>query len=185
MTNTWRFCCLFVFSLCVSLSTELQPNQMVGLWSGLLSYPGLRTVLRLCESRHTSIVCQAEQGAYRSVGSRVSRWLPAAAQRGGRVIRARSGLGWQPCLLRGGERWETWAFTWTADRCGDRWRGDKQRNWSHMNLCTAQFPLVSVGSQMIMKDKTTRVILWCGHIWTFNSSAAEIMKQLKSDKHRD
>lgn len=50
---------------------------MVYLWSGLLSSPCLRTVLRLCGSRHTSIVCAAEQAAYRSVGSRVSQWLPA------------------------------------------------------------------------------------------------------------
>lgn len=56
---------------------------MVDPWSGLLSSLGLRTLLGLCGSRHTSIVCTNEQAAYRSVGSRVSLWLPASDRKKG------------------------------------------------------------------------------------------------------
>ena len=55
------------------------------------------TVWRLCGNRHTSIVWGVEQAAYRSVGSRVSLWLPAP-ERGGRVTGACSALCREPAV---------------------------------------------------------------------------------------
>lgn len=68
----------------------------------------LRTVPRLCESRHTSIVCAAEQAAYRSVGSRVSLWLPAPEREEGvwpGHVQACAGS----CGSSEEGNWETWA----------------------------------------------------------------------------
>ncbi len=97
----------------------------------------LRTVPRLGESRHTSIVRAAEQAAFRSVGSRVSWWLPAPEREEGV---------WpghvQPCAGSCGSseegNWETWSPTQTADRHTDRWRADKQEGkptWTLLKAC--------------------------------------------------